>query len=241
MTVTASAGLMNGAMSRYSGNITRVGHVTGTSSDFGVLLGRVVMGQKEVLWKVKILSMTLFTFWLGAVIVQWVEPLLGDGVLFVNVVFMVIVGITYMVYCHYTDFNTTTPPTKARKDMESMNDDLILNSDSNRITAVSDPGVRATMSHSIRPSEAVAKRNTEGSLMYVDDCDHDFDLSKHDIERLHLSVDRLATPDKPVKPETMQDKEWAEFLFIMIGASLLALNAGIVNALSSLSTRVGVP
>lgn len=237
MTVTASAGLMNGAMSRYSGNITRVGHVSGTSSDFGVLLGRVVMGQTEVLWKVQILSMTLFTFWLGAVIVQWVEPLLGDGVLFVNVVFMVIVGITYMVYCHYTDFNTMTPTKEIKKDLESMNDDLILNMDSNRITSISDPGVRATMSHSFRPSEALAKRNSEGSLMYVDEADHDFDLSKMEIERLHLSVDRLATPAKPVQPGSMEDKEWAEFLFIMIGASLLALNAGIVNALSSLSTR----
>eukprot|EP00603_Paraphysomonas_imperforata_P014541 CAMPEP_0114473938 /NCGR_PEP_ID=MMETSP0104-20121206/13274_1 /TAXON_ID=37642 ORGANISM="Paraphysomonas imperforata, Strain PA2" /NCGR_SAMPLE_ID=MMETSP0104 /ASSEMBLY_ACC=CAM_ASM_000202 /LENGTH=356 /DNA_ID=CAMNT_0001648207 /DNA_START=1 /DNA_END=1072 /DNA_ORIENTATION=+ len=132
-----------------------------------------------------------------------------------------------MVYCHYTDFKSMNK-SQGGSGVESMNNDLMLNSDSNRITAVSDPGVRATMSHHVRPSEAVSKRNTEGSaLVFVNESDHDFDVSQQDAERLHLNIDRLATPDKPIPPSSMQDREWTEFLFI----------AGIVNALSSLSTR----
>jgi hypothetical protein len=82
--------------------------------------------------------------------------------------------------------------------------------------------------------------DTDDTLAFVNDIDSDFNLTKQEAAQLHISVDRLISVDKPSEPVALQDREGVEFTFIMVGASLLALNSGCINAISSLSSRVSV-
>ena len=230
MTVAMATGIQNAALSRYSGNIIRVGHVTGASVDIGVLSGRYVRGQKENLWKIQILMLLVFTFWLGGVLVQWIDPLLDNKILFVNSAYMVLIGTIYVVYWNYSGFE------KLEKMQTSDTSDLAV--------GLVDVGDARNESHLVNGLESsYASSNgtnddTDDTLAFVNDIDSDFNLTKQEAAQLHISVDRLISVDKPSEPVALQDREGVEFTFIMVGASLLALNSGCINAISSLSSRV---
>ena len=238
MTVAMATGIQNAALSRYSGNIIRVGHVTGASVDIGVLSGRYVRGQKENLWKIQILMLLVFTFWLGGVLVQWIDPLLDNKILFVNSAYMVLIGTIYVVYWNYSGFE------KLEKMQTSDTSDLAV--------GLVDVGDARNESHLVNGLESCdvisnsptisdgANDDADDSLAFVNDIDSDFNLTKKEAAQLHISVDRLISVDKPSEPVALQDREGVEFTFIMVGASLLALNSGCINAISSLSSRVSV-
>jgi hypothetical protein len=222
MTVAASAGIQNGMMSRYSGNILRVGHVTGGCVDIGVHTGRYVMGHTENVWKIQILVSLVFCFWLGGVFVRWVDPLLDNGVLLINAAYMICIATTYMLYWHITGFKKTlnVNGTTALGDQN----DLIVNAD---------PREKSEASFS-STHVVTASRSVDASLVFVNDTDSDFNLTQRDIDQLRVSVPVTSTSE----PLPLQARDAKEFSFIMIGASLLALNAGCINAIAVLSPRV---
>jgi hypothetical protein len=230
MTVAMATGIQNAALSRYSGNIIRVGHVTGASVDIGVLSGRYVRGQKENLWKIQILILLVFTFWLGGVLVQWIDPLLDNKILFVNSAYMVLIGTIYVLYWNYSGLE------KLEKMQTSDTNDLAV--------GLVDVGDVRNESHLVNGLESSytssngTNDDTDDTLAFVNDIDSDFNLTKQEAAQLHISVDRLISVDKPSEPVALQDREGVEFTFIMVGASLLALNSGCINAISSLSSRV---
>jgi hypothetical protein len=230
MTVAMATGIQNAALSRYSGNIIRVGHVTGASVDIGVLSGRYVRGQKENLWKIQILILLVFTFWLGGVLVQWIDPLLDNKILFVNSAYMVLIGTIYVLYWNYSGLE------KLEKMQTSDTNDLAVG-----LVDVGDVRNESHLVNGLESSYASSNGtndDTDDTLAFVNDIDSDFNLTKQEAAQLHISVDRLISVDKPSEPVALQDREGVEFTFIMVGASLLALNSGCINAISSLSSRV---
>lgn len=252
MTVAASAGMQNGMLSRYSGNIIRVGHVTGGCVDIGVHLGRYAMGNTENVWKIKILLALVFSFWLGGVLVKWIDPLLGSRILLVNVGYMVCIATTYMVYWHVMGLDRLHAEKESGGDLEDRNDSA-LNINVSREN--SEASFSSTTATSVTTVTATQLRD---SLVYEDESDSDFNLSQQDAERLHVSIlsvtqtqpqtqmgDGMAStrtsvviPPAPTVPVLLQDRDAKEFSFIMIGASLLALNAGCINAIAALASRV---
>lgn len=233
MTVAAAVGIQNGALSRYSGNIIRVGHVTGGCVDIGVHLGRYVMGNKDNMWKIEILVSLVFWFWLGGVLVELLEPVLDDRILLVNVGYMLFIATTYMVYWHVMGLNTST---ELQNELLGDKNDLVVNTDPREKS-------EACLSFS---SAVTSTEEKSKSLVFVNEADSDFNLTQDDIDQLHLSTrppsavtgTTSATTTSSVAPVSLQDREAKEFSFIMIGSSLLALNAGCINAIAVLSSRV---
>lgn len=231
MTVAGATGILNAALSRYSGNIIRVGHVTGASVDIGVLSGRHVMGQKENLWKIQILVMLVVMFWLGGVLVQWIDPLLDKAILFVNSAYMILVGIIYMLYWRLGGMEKIEKEALAKENAaHEFNATLV---------SPSDPRSES-ISNSSQGVTKAGSANTTGDegLALESDVDPDFNLTKEEADRLRVTIVEPVTVNAPAAPATIQDRSGVEFTFIMIGASLLAGNSGCVNAISSLSSRV---
>ena len=74
-----TCGLQNGMVSLYSGNVIRTTHVTGTMTDIGVLLGRLLKDTFDgkvkrkgeafnEIWKLFILLPLIFGFFFGTMI-----------------------------------------------------------------------------------------------------------------------------------------------------------------------------
>jgi len=61
----AANGLQNAMSSSYSANLIRTTHLTGTSTDIGIILGRVLRGNKQDLWKLFVLVGLAVSFTLG--------------------------------------------------------------------------------------------------------------------------------------------------------------------------------
>eukprot|EP00658_Telonema_sp_P-2_P034147 TRINITY_DN24952_c0_g2_i1.p1 TRINITY_DN24952_c0_g2~~TRINITY_DN24952_c0_g2_i1.p1 ORF type:complete len:336 (+),score=47.09 TRINITY_DN24952_c0_g2_i1:72-1079(+) len=62
----ATNGLQNAMSSTYSANLIRSTHLTGTSTDIGIILGQVIRGNNKDLWKLYVLLGLATCFFLGS-------------------------------------------------------------------------------------------------------------------------------------------------------------------------------
>jgi len=74
----AANGLQNGMSSTYSANLIRSTHLTGTSTDIGIILGQVIRGERQNLWKLFVLVGLAASFFLGSftsyfAVQEWAE------------------------------------------------------------------------------------------------------------------------------------------------------------------------
>eukprot|EP01033_Poteriospumella_lacustris_P005171 gene5171-3690_t len=75
----AACGMQNALSSRYSANIFRTTHLTGTLTDLGVLLGRLLAGDcREELWKAYVMVSLVLGFFLGGVLSVSLVRRFGD-------------------------------------------------------------------------------------------------------------------------------------------------------------------
>ena len=63
----AANGIQNGMSSMYSGNLIRSTHLTGTSTDIGLIVGQMLRGNFANAWKCFILVSLALSFWLGGI------------------------------------------------------------------------------------------------------------------------------------------------------------------------------
>lgn len=89
------SGLQNAMTTRYSGNIIRTTHMTGTATDVGLVLGRMVMGDWKESWKLFILLPIFASFFLGGLISVYAFERLGNLSLMINVVVFFSIGLAY--------------------------------------------------------------------------------------------------------------------------------------------------
>ena len=66
--VAATNGIQNGISSMYSANLIRSTHLTGTSTDIGLFIGQLISGNKQNLWKLRVLLCLTTAFWIGGLI-----------------------------------------------------------------------------------------------------------------------------------------------------------------------------
>eukprot|EP01035_Chromulina_nebulosa_P030260 gene30260-40218_t len=92
-----ACGLQNAITSKYSGNIIRTTHVTGTATDVGLVLGRMIRGNGKEFWKLQVLLPIYTAFLLGGVASVPAFKSLGKFALVVNAVVFFSIGLAYSV------------------------------------------------------------------------------------------------------------------------------------------------
>jgi len=92
------AGLQNGMTSRYSGNILRTTHISGSVTDMGLIIGRIFHGEKTNRWKIIINVVLVTSFFIGVCVASYTQDLLLDYQLFVNVVLFGLIGLCFTVF-----------------------------------------------------------------------------------------------------------------------------------------------
>jgi uncharacterized membrane protein YoaK (UPF0700 family) len=97
-----AAGMQNGMVSRYSGNILRTTHHTGTCTDIGLFTGRRLVGNSDYIWKLRVLIALLLSFFFGSYVAGLTYPTFKKFQLLANVVFYFSVGLLYSIYLKYS-------------------------------------------------------------------------------------------------------------------------------------------
>jgi uncharacterized membrane protein YoaK (UPF0700 family) len=97
-----ASGLQNALTSKYSGNIIRTTHMTGTSTDIGIVLGRICMGDTSEAWKLAVLTPIAVAFLAGGAISVESFRRLGNLSLMINVVVFFCIGLLYSIVVGYS-------------------------------------------------------------------------------------------------------------------------------------------
>jgi hypothetical protein len=95
-------GLQNGMTSTYSANLIRTSHMTGTSTDIGLIAGQMLRGNMKNYWKFKVLVGLASSFWLGGLISFYSAQKFLTQSLWFSAVLYLLVGVTHVVYVTIT-------------------------------------------------------------------------------------------------------------------------------------------
>ncbi len=91
-------GLQNGMTSTYSANLIRTSHLTGTSTDIGLIAGQMLRGNKKNYWKFKVLVGLAASFWLGGLISFYSAQRFLTQSLWFSAALYLLVGMTHCFY-----------------------------------------------------------------------------------------------------------------------------------------------
>ena len=94
----ACNGLQNGMTSMYSSNLIRTTHLTGTTTDIGVILGQLARGHNKLAWKLYVLLLLMMSFVLGSLLSYPVAEALGFNAIIVNTCIFGLAGIGASVF-----------------------------------------------------------------------------------------------------------------------------------------------
>mmetsp|Transcript_22051 Transcript_22051/g.33085 ORF Transcript_22051/g.33085 Transcript_22051/m.33085 type:complete len:402 (-) Transcript_22051:207-1412(-) len=94
----AANGIQNGMSSMYSGNLIRSTHLTGTSTDIGLILGQMIRGNFANAWKCFILVSLATSFWLGGLISYFATREFESYSLIFNAVLFFAIGCGCILY-----------------------------------------------------------------------------------------------------------------------------------------------
>jgi uncharacterized membrane protein YoaK (UPF0700 family) len=93
-----ACGMQNAMTTKFSGNMIRTTHVTGSFTDIGLTIGRILRGRKDLSWKLGLLCPMTMCFWFGSLLGAGLFPYLGRYTLIINIVVFGLAGILYVVY-----------------------------------------------------------------------------------------------------------------------------------------------
>ena len=93
-----ACGLQNAMASGYQGMIVRTTHLTGSLTDFGVLLGRALRGTKVDPWQLILLSLALLSFLASGVLGAYASSLFGFASLWLASGFCFLLGLAYYLW-----------------------------------------------------------------------------------------------------------------------------------------------
>lgn len=99
----AANGLQNGMTSIYSANLIRTCHMTGTSTDIGLLTGQLLRGYTQNVWKLGVLVSLAVPFTLGGFVSYFAMREYANHALLFNAALffaIAVVGIAYLVMRH---------------------------------------------------------------------------------------------------------------------------------------------
>lgn len=91
-------GLQNAMTSKYSNNIVRTTHMTGTTTDIGIFIGHYISGNKENTWKIKLLFTSIIGFFLGNIIGTIAYLKIIHFALISNILICFVCGCIHLIY-----------------------------------------------------------------------------------------------------------------------------------------------
>lgn len=91
------SGLQNGITTKYSNNILRTTHMTGTATDIGIVIGRIIHAKYDEIWKLYFLLPSFIFYFIGGCIGAYVYQSLGKYSLTFSVVLFFFIGVLYMI------------------------------------------------------------------------------------------------------------------------------------------------
>ena len=95
---TMANGIQNGMSSVYTANLIRTSHLTGTSTDIGLIFGQMLRGNWKNYWKFKVLVGLAISFWVGSVVSFFsAEQFLSRSLCFSAALFLLI-GLTHVTF-----------------------------------------------------------------------------------------------------------------------------------------------
>mmetsp|Transcript_1417 Transcript_1417/g.1882 ORF Transcript_1417/g.1882 Transcript_1417/m.1882 type:complete len:456 (-) Transcript_1417:291-1658(-) len=99
----AANGLQNGMTSMYSANLIRTSHLTGTSTDIGLIIGQMLRGNYEDFFKLGVLVSLAISFWLGGLTSFYAVMKFRGFALIFNAVFFFLIGIGCVIFVILTN------------------------------------------------------------------------------------------------------------------------------------------
>ena len=93
-------GIQNGMTSMYSANLIRTTHLTGTSTDIGLIIGQMLRGNWKNYWKFKVLVGLATFFWLGGFISFYSASWLMSWSLWFSAALFLMIGVTHVSLTH---------------------------------------------------------------------------------------------------------------------------------------------
>lgn len=95
---TMANGIQNGMSSTYTANLIRTSHLTGTSTDIGLILGQMLRGNWKNYWKFKVLIGLAISFWVGSLVSFFsAAEFLSHSLIFSAALFLLI-GLTHLTF-----------------------------------------------------------------------------------------------------------------------------------------------
>ncbi|CAN0266293.1 unnamed protein product, partial [Ectocarpus fasciculatus] len=64
---TMACGMQNAMTTKYSNNILRTTHMTGAATDIGIVIGRIIVGRTDEIWRLYVLGPMMFSYFIGGV------------------------------------------------------------------------------------------------------------------------------------------------------------------------------
>jgi len=94
----AANGIQNGMTSTYSANLIRTTHLTGTSTDIGLIIGQMIRGNMKNLWKFKVLVGLATSFWLGSLLSFYSATAFLSNSLWFSAALYLLIGLTHITF-----------------------------------------------------------------------------------------------------------------------------------------------
>ena len=91
------SGLQNGITTKYSNNVLRTTHMTGTATDIGLVLGKIAHAKNDEIWRLYVLVPSFITYFLGACFGASIFPSWGKYSLTFSVILFFFIGLLYMI------------------------------------------------------------------------------------------------------------------------------------------------
>ena len=97
-TCSFSCGMQNGLTSKYSNNILRTTHLTGTTTDFGVTIGHILRGKTNETNKLILQTVSIISFFCGGIFGNFAYYKYNHYALSVSAFTSFIIGFIYIFY-----------------------------------------------------------------------------------------------------------------------------------------------
>lgn len=91
-------GIQNGMTSTYSANLIRTSHLTGTSTDIGLIIGQMLRGNWKNYWKFKVLVGLACSFWFGGLISFYSASAFLSKSLWFSAGLLLAIGLTHITF-----------------------------------------------------------------------------------------------------------------------------------------------
>lgn len=91
-------GIQNGMTSTYSANLIRTSHLTGTSTDIGLIMGQMIRGNWKNYWKFKVLVGLASSFWFGSLLAFYSASAFLNNSLWFSAALYLTIGLTHLTF-----------------------------------------------------------------------------------------------------------------------------------------------